>query len=174
MEKYSQAAWLIPLFPLAAFLILLALGRSYRRAGVIIGSIGSLAALVLSLLLFIDRLGVNSVDYNYAFNWIVIGDYTLRIGFEITPLTSLMLVIVTIVSFLVNVYSAGYMKKDERITVFYGYVALFTFSMLGLVLSDNLLSLYIFWELVGVCSFLLIGFWYTLPKARAAAKKRLS
>lgn len=171
MEKFYQAAWLIPLFPLAAFLIILALGRSYRRVGVIIGSLGSLAALVLSLLLFIDRLGVNSVDYNYAFNWIVIGDYTLRIGFEITPLTSLMLVIVTIVSFLVNVYSAGYMKKDERITVFYGYVALFTFSMLGLVLSDNLLSLYIFWELVGVCSFLLIGFWYTLPKARAAAKK---
>lgn len=171
MDIYSQAAWLIPLFPLAAFLVLLALGRSFRRAGVLIGTIGSLAAFVLSLIIVMERLGENAVDYNYAFDWIVIGDYTLRIGFEVTNLTALMLVVVTLVSLLVNVYSAGYMKKDERITVFYGYVALFTFSMLGLVLSDNLLSLYIFWELVGVCSFLLIGFWFTLPKARAAAKK---
>lgn len=171
MEMYSQAAWLIPLFPLAAFLVLTALGRSFRRAGVLIGSIGSLAAFALSLLILIDRLGANAVDYNYAFDWIKIGDYTLRIGFEVTNLTAMMLVVVTLVSFLVNVYSAGYMKNDERITVFYGYVALFTFSMLGLVLSDNLLSLYIFWELVGVCSFLLVGFWYSKPKARAAAKK---
>jgi NADH-quinone oxidoreductase subunit L len=171
MDRYTQAAWLIPLFPLAAFLVLTALGRSYRRAGVFIGSIGSLAAFLLSLLIVIDRLGANEVDYNYSFDWIVIGDYTLRIGFEVTNLTALMLAVVTLVSFLINVYSAGYMKNDERITVFYGYVALFTFSMLGLVLSDNLLSLYIFWELVGVCSFLLIGFWFTLPKARAAAKK---
>ncbi|MGG1634741.1 NADH-quinone oxidoreductase subunit L [Paenibacillus sp. NRS-1760] len=171
MNMYSQTAWLIPLFPLAAFLVLTALGRSYRRAGVIIGSLGSFGAFVLSLLIMIDRLGTNEVDYNYSFDWIAIGDYTLKIGFEVTNLTALMLVVVTLVSFLVNVYSAGYMKNDERITVFFGYVALFTFSMLGLVLSDNLLSLYIFWELVGVCSFLLIGFWFTLPKARAAAKK---
>lgn len=171
MNMYSQTAWLIPLFPLAAFLVLTALGRSYRRAGVIIGSLGSFGAFVLSMLIMIDRLGTNEVDYNYSFDWIAIGDYTLKIGFEVTNLTALMLVAVTLVSFLVNVYSAGYMKNDERITVFFGYVALFTFSMLGLVLSDNLLSLYIFWELVGVCSFLLIGFWFTLPKARAAAKK---
>lgn len=171
MDKYSQAAWLIPLFPLAAFLVLTALGRSYRRACVFIGSISSLAAFILSMLIMIDRLGANAVDYNYSFDWIAIGDYTLRIGFEVTNLTALMLAVVTLVSFLINVYSAGYMKNDERITVFYGYVALFSFSMLGLVLSDNLLSLYIFWELVGVCSFLLIGFWFTLPKARAAAKK---
>ncbi|OMF37162.1 NADH-quinone oxidoreductase subunit L [Paenibacillus sp. FSL H8-0548] len=171
MDIYTQAAWLIPLFPLIAFLVLTALGRSYRRAGVIIGSIGSLAGLLMSLLIVMDRISGKVLDYNYAFDWITIGDYTLRIGFEVTNLTALMLVVVTLVSFLVNVYSAGYMKKDERITVFYGYLSLFSFSMLGLVLSDNLLSLYIFWELVGVCSFLLIGFWFTLPKARAAAKK---
>ncbi|WP_141506515.1 NADH-quinone oxidoreductase subunit L [Paenibacillus luteus] len=171
MDKYTQAAWIIPLFPLVAFLVLTALGRSYRRAGVFIGSLGSLAAFAMSLLILTDRLSGSEVDYNHSFDWIAIGDYTLRIGFEVTNLTALMLVVVTLVSFIVNVYSAGYMKDDERITVFYGYVALFTFSMLGLVLSDNLLSFYIFWELVGVCSFLLIGFWFTLPKARAAAKK---
>ncbi|WP_028608283.1 NADH-quinone oxidoreductase subunit L [Paenibacillus harenae] len=171
MDMYSQAAWLIPLFPLAAFLVLTALGRSFRRAGILTGTAGSLAAFVLSMIIAVDRLGGRAVDYNYAFDWIRIGDYTLRIGFEVTNLTAMMLVVVTLVSLLVNIYSAGYMKDDERITVFYGYVALFTFSMLGLVLSDNLLSLYIFWELVGVCSFLLVGFWYAKPKARAAAKK---
>lgn len=171
MDMYSQTAWLIPLFPLAAFLLLTALGRSYRKAGVLIGTIASLLAFVMSLLILLERLKPNAVDYNYGYDWIVIGRYTLSIGFEVTNLIALMLVIVTLVSFLVNVYSAGYMKNDERITVFYGYVSLFTFSMIGLVLSDNLLSLYIFWELVGVCSFLLIGFWYTKPAARAAAKK---
>lgn len=171
MDEITPLAWLIPLFPFAAFLLLTALGRSYRRAGVLIGSIGSLAALVMSLLVFIERLGSDAVDYSEGFNWIQFGDYTFRIGFEVTNLNALMLVIVTAVSFLVNVYSAGYMKKDERITVFYGYVALFAFAMLGLVLSDNLLVFYIFWELVGVCSFLLVGFWYARPAARAAAKK---
>lgn len=171
MDKWTQTAWLIPLFPLTAFLILTALGRSYRRAGVIIGSLGSLGAFAYSLFILVDRLANSPLDYNKSFEWLAIGSYSLRIGFEITNLTSLMLSVVACISFLVQLYSAGYMKNDERITVFYGYVSLFTFSMLGLVLSDNLLSLYIFWELVGVCSFLLIGFWFTLPKARAAAKK---
>src|SRR5690606_27235534 len=86
-------------------------------------------------------------------------------------LNALMLVIVTFVSLLVNIYSKGYMHGDERISVFFSYVALFTFSMLGLVISENILELYIFWELVGVSSFLLIGFWYYKPEAKAAAKK---
>jgi proton-translocating NADH-quinone oxidoreductase, chain L len=171
VDQFTQTAWLIPLFPFAAFLLLTALGRGYRRAGVLIGSIGSLAALVMSLLVFFERLDPDAVDYSDGFKWIDLGDYALKIGFEVTNLNALMLVIVTAVSFLVNVYSAGYMKKDERITVFYGYVALFTFAMLGLVLSDNMLVFYIFWELVGVCSFLLVGFWYARPAARAAAKK---
>ncbi|MFF2092570.1 NADH-quinone oxidoreductase subunit L [Paenibacillus sp. NPDC058174] len=172
MEFYTQLAWLIPVFPLAAFLLLIALGRSYRTTAMLIGSAGSLAAFLLSLLVLFERLGPDAVDYSISsFKWIVIGDYTLRLGFEVTNLTSLMLVVITTVSLAVNVYSAGYMKNDERITVFYGYVALFTFSMIGLVLADNMLLLYIFWELVGVCSFLLIGFWYQRPAARAAAKK---
>lgn len=171
METYTNIAWVIPLLPLAAFLVITALGRSFRSAGVWIGSTLTLASFLLSLLVLIERLKPNAIDYNNGFNWIRIGDYTLTIGFEVTNLTALMLVIVTLVSFLVNVYSAGYMKDDERITVFYGYVSLFTFSMLGLVLSDNMLSFYLFWELVGVCSFLLVGFWYAKPAARAAAKK---
>lgn len=170
-DLYTKAAWIIPLLPLAAFLALTALGRSYRRSAPLIGGAASLAAFVMSLLVLTERLSPNAVDYSYSFDWIHIGNYSLAFGYEVTNLTSLMLCVVTLVSFLVNVYSAGYMRNDERITVFYGYVALFAFSMLGLVLSDNLLSLYIFWELVGVCSFLLVGFWYTRPAARAAAKK---
>jgi len=171
MDMYTQSAWLIPLLPLAAFLALTALGRSFRRAGVMLGTSGALAAFLFSLLVLIERLDVKNIDYSKDIDWIRVGDFSLRIGFEVTNLTALMLVIVSLVALLVNIYSAGYMKNDERLTVYYGYVSLFTFSMLGLVLSDNLLSFYIFWELMGLCSFLLIGFWYARPAARAAAKK---
>ncbi|WP_214627287.1 NADH-quinone oxidoreductase subunit L [Paenibacillus agaridevorans] len=171
MDFYTKSAWVIPLIPLAAFLALTALGRNYRKAGVMIGTFAALASFAMSVLVLVERFGQDAVDYNYSFDWIRIGGYTLEIGFEVTNLTALMLIVVTFVALLVNVYSAGYMKNDERITVFYGYISLFTFSMLGLVLSDNMLSLYIFWELVGVCSFLLVGFWYTKPAAKAAAKK---
>ncbi|MFC5647734.1 NADH-quinone oxidoreductase subunit L [Paenibacillus solisilvae] len=168
---FSQKAWLIPMFPLAAFLLLLAFGRSQRALGALLGIIGSLGALVLSILVLIEHMRDGASYYQYSFKWLEIGSFHINAGFEVTNLTALMLVIVTIVAFLVNVYSAGYMKEDERITVFYSYVALFTFSMLGLVLADNMLTLYIFWELVGVCSFLLVGFWYAKPEAKAAAKK---
>ncbi|GFN32694.1 NADH-quinone oxidoreductase subunit L [Paenibacillus xylaniclasticus] len=163
---YSEQAWLIPLFPLAAFLLLTAWGRSFRRFAPIVGAAGSFGSLVLSILVM-----AGGVEYRDRFDWIKMDGLSLSIGYEVTHLTSLMLVIVSFVSFLVCIYSAGYMKEDERITVFYGYVSLFVFSMLGLVLSDNMLMLYIFWELVGVCSFLLVGFWYHKPEAKAAAKK---
>ncbi|EXX87445.1 NADH:ubiquinone oxidoreductase subunit L [Paenibacillus darwinianus] len=169
---YSQYAWLIPVFPLVSFIVLTAFGRGMRSAGMLIGMLGSLAALVLSVLVLLERMtNGDSPEYNYSFDWITIGDFQLNAGYDVTNLSALMLFVVSVVAFLVNLYSAGYLKEDERITVFFGYVALFTFSMLGLVLSDNLLTLYMFWELVGVCSFLLVGFWYTKPEARAAAKK---
>jgi NADH-quinone oxidoreductase subunit L len=171
MDTFSQAAWLVPLFPLAAFLVLLAVGRGARRVAPQIGMVGSLGAFVLSLLILMERLKPAAVDFNNGFDWIRLGDYTLRIGYEITNLTALMLAMVSLVSLLVQLYSSVYMKTDERITVYYSYLSLFGFAMLGLVLSDNLLSLYLFWELVGVCSFLLIGFWYARPQAKAAAKK---
>ncbi|WP_168121422.1 NADH-quinone oxidoreductase subunit L [Paenibacillus sp. HB172176] len=171
MDFYTKIAWIIPMFPFLSFLILTALGRSYRMAGAAIGSSASLLSLLMSLLLLYERLQEGALDYSNSFEWISMGSFTLQIGYEITNLTAMMLVVVSLVSFLVNVYSAGYMKDDERIAVFYSYMSLFAFSMFGLVLSDNILSMYIFWELVGVCSFLLVGFWYSKPSARAAAKK---
>ncbi len=172
MESYSQLAWLIPLFPLAAFLVLIAFGRQWKELGAYVGIIATLASFVLSLLVWIERLGDNVNNYSWnSLEWIKVGEVSIRMGFEINNLNALMLLIVSLVSLLVNLYSKGYMQGDDRKTVFFSYVALFTFAMLGVVISENLLELYIFWELVGLGSFLLIGFWYFKPEARAAAKK---
>lgn len=169
---YSQYAWLIPLFPLLAFLILIAIGRQTKESVAYISILAALVSFVLAVLVFIERLGGDAEGYTWNdFEWIRIGDFDLRMGFEITNLNALMLVIVTFVSLLVNLYSKGYMREDDRIAVYFSYVSLFTFSMLGLVISENMLELYIFWELVGLCSFLLVGFWYYKPEAKAAAKK---
>ncbi len=169
---YSQYAWLVPMFPLLAYVILTAMGRQMKGVGSLVGIFGSLAALVLSLLIFMERLNGTVTEYIWnEWKWIDIGGFQVNVGFEINNLNALMLVIVTLVSFLVNLYSRGYMAEDDRMTVFFSYIALFTFSMLGLVIAENLFLLFIFWELVGVCSFLLVGFWYMKPEARSAAKK---
>ncbi len=168
---FSQYAWLVPAFPLAAFAILTALGRSLSRTGAWIATVASLASFVYSVMIAAERLAKNAEDYIGGFAWLRAGSVNLTAGYEVTNLTALMLVVVTLVALLVNIYSLGYMKDDERISTFFSYVALFTASMLGLVLADNLMILYVCWELVGVCSFLLIGFWYRKPEARAAAKK---
>jgi NADH-quinone oxidoreductase subunit L len=172
VSDYSQYAWLIPLFPLLAFLALTAMGRQMKDLGTNISIVAMFASFVVAMLIFLERLGGRVEDYTWdKLDWLKVGDVTLAMGFEVTNLNSLMLVIVTLVSLLVNIYSKGYMKEDPRINVFFAYIALFSFSMLGLVISENMLELYIFWELVGVCSFLLVGFWYYKPEARAAAKK---
>ncbi|MDB5053333.1 MAG: subunit of NADH:ubiquinone oxidoreductase [Bacilli bacterium] len=169
---YSQLAWLIPLFPLLAFLIVTALGRQAKELSVYVSIIASIASFALAVLILLGRLGAHVDNYTWDnFQWIKAGNFVLNMGFEVTNLNALMLFIVTLVSLVVNIYSKGYMKEDERISVFFGYVALFTFSMLGVVISVNIVELYIFWELVGVCSFLLVGFWYFKPEAKAAAKK---
>ncbi|CAG7655568.1 NADH-quinone oxidoreductase subunit L [Paenibacillus allorhizosphaerae] len=172
VSAYSQYAWLIPVFPLLSFLILTAVGRQLRDAGSYISIVAVFASFVLSVLIFWERIGGQVEDFTWnKLDWIKLGNGSLSMGFEVTNLNALMLVIVTLVSLLVNIYSRGYMHDDERINVFFAYIALFTFSMLGLVISENLVQLFIFWELVGVCSFLLVGFWYFKPEARAAAKK---
>ncbi|MEW9671180.1 NADH-quinone oxidoreductase subunit L [Ammoniphilus sp. 3BR4] len=164
-------AWLIPLFPLLSFLVLLAFGRQLKEGSAYVGIIATLAAFVVSLGAFFERFASGAEDYDFAFQWLTLGDNAIDMGFVVNPLNAMMLVIVTFVSLLVHIYSKGYMHGDERFPVFYSYLALFTFSMLGLVISPNLLQVYIFWELVGVCSFLLVGFYFFKPEAKAAAKK---
>ncbi|MEH7436258.1 NADH-quinone oxidoreductase subunit L [Neobacillus drentensis] len=164
-----ENAWLIPLFPLLSFLILLLFGKRLKEASSYVGILLTLASLVYSILVLFERF--SEPTYVTKFDWLTIGDLHLTAGFEVNQLNALMLFIVSLVSFLVHTYSKGYMHGDERFPVFYAYLGLFTFAMLGLVLSPNLLQTYIFWELVGVGSFLLIGFYFYKEEAKAAAKK---
>lgn len=165
-----QNAWLIPLFPLIAFILLVAFGRQLKEGSAWLGVVFTFGSFLLATMTLIERLQTEQ-GQAFAVDWLVLGDRVITMGFEVTPLNALMLFVVTLVSLLVHLYSRGYMDGDERISVFYAYLALFTFSMLGLVISPNVLQLYIFWELVGVCSFLLVGFYFYKPEAKAAAKK---
>ncbi len=171
MSSLAEYAWLVPVFPAVAFAALTAMGRGAGRANAWIGTLASLLSLILSLMIAGQRLSGAAEEYSSDFGWIQAGNVSLTLGFEVTNMTAMMLVVVSLVGFLVNLYSHGYMKDDARISTFYAYVALFTSSMLGLVLSYNLLTMYMFWELVGVCSFLLVGFYFQKPEAKAAAKK---
>ncbi len=172
MGTYSQYAWLVPLFPLLGFIIVLAAGRLVQRIGGPINVLLSIASFVVAALIGWERLtpGIENYVWN-DWTWLKIGDFNITLGFEINNLNALMLLIVTLVSMLVQLYSIGYMAEDDRKHVFFSYIALFTFSMLGVVMSENLIELYIFWELVGVCSFLLVGFWYEKLEAKKAAQK---
>jgi len=171
---------LIPLLPFITFLIL-GIG-SFKIKPKLAGFIGSVSlgtSLLLSLytafIYFIEVGKINGVYQTfYAFKstWMnFTNTLHIDIGILIDPISVMMLVVVTFISFLVHIYSIGYMKGDPGFTKFFAFLSLFTFSMLGLVLATNLFQIYIFWELVGVSSFLLIGFYYTKPSAIAAAKK---
>ena len=103
--------------------------------------------------------------------WVSIGEFTINVGYLLDPLTVTMLFVVTVVSFLVQLYSVGYMAEDDGFARYFTYMSLFAAAMLGLVIADNLLMVYVFWELVGVCSYLLIGFWYRNRAPANAAKK---
>ncbi|PLT35854.1 NADH-quinone oxidoreductase subunit L [Bacillus sp. V5-8f] len=165
-----ESAWLIPLFPLVSCLILLLFGSRLKEAGSsFVGIIFTFASFVWSVLTLIDRL--QSPTYKAEAGWLAIGEVQITAGIEINQLNALMLVIVSVVSFLVHMYSKGYMKGNARFSMFYAYLGFFTFAMLGLVMAPNLLQLYFFWELVGLGSFLLIGFYFYKDEAKRAAKK---
>ncbi|AYA78149.1 NADH-quinone oxidoreductase subunit L [Bacillus sp. Y1] len=164
-----ENAWIIPLFPLLSFLFLLLFGKKLKENSAYVGILLVGVSFVYSLIVIFERF--TQPTYKAELTWLSIGDVQLTAGFEVNQLNALMLVIVSLVSLLVHTYSKGYMHDDERFHVFYAYLGLFTFAMLGLVLSPNLLQTYIFWELVGVGSFLLIGFYFYKEDAKKAAKK---
>ncbi|MGI8385749.1 NADH-quinone oxidoreductase subunit L [Robertmurraya sp. P23] len=164
-----ENAWIIPLFPLLSFLFLLLFGKKLKENSAYVGILLVGVSFVYSLIVLFERF--TQLTYKAEGTWLSIGDVQLTAGFEVNQLNALMLVIVSLVSLLVHTYSKGYMHDDERFHVFYAYLGLFTFAMLGLVLSPNLLQTYIFWELVGVGSFLLIGFYFYKEDAKKAAKK---
>ena len=164
-----EFVWVIPLVPLLSFILLMLFGQKMRHLSPYIGT-GLLALTFIgSALIMAER--IDSPTYRATFEWLKVGDFRLTAGVEVNQLNALMLVIVSLVSVLVHMYSIGYMKGDGRIATFYAYLGLFTFAMIGLVLSPNLIQLYMFWELVGLGSFLLIGFYFYKESARDAAKK---
>ncbi|KAG6540437.1 hypothetical protein Mapa_018342 [Marchantia paleacea] len=117
-------------------------------------------AMLLSFHFFWQQI-TGSPIHRYLWSWVLYKNFVLEIGYLLDPLTSIMLVLVTTVAVMVMIYSDSYMFYDEGYIKFFCYLSLFTASMLGLVLSPNLIQVYIFWELVGMCSYLLIGFWFT-------------
>ncbi len=162
---------LIPFLPLGAFFVNLLLGRRVVRGQAhwpsTLAVLGSLAVSVMVLLDVLEGRTLNEDLYR----WILAGDFQVSVGFLIDQLTAVMLIVVTSVSFLVHVYSIGYMHGDPGYYRFYAYLSLFTFSMLMLVMANNFLQLYFGWEAVGLCSYLLIGFWYQKRSASDAGKK---
>ncbi len=161
---------LIPLLPLASFLILGLGGRWIKDNAHLVAVPAVFASLLLSVLAFIDVAGGQHTTLP-LYTWLVSGNLDVHIGLYIDRLTAVMLLLVTIVSSLVHVYTIGYMHGEPGYARFFSYIALFTFSMLMLVLADNLLQLFVFWEAVGLCSYLLIGHWYERASACSAATK---
>ncbi|HEU4683136.1 MAG TPA: NADH-quinone oxidoreductase subunit L [Nitrospira sp.] len=161
---------LIPLLPLAAFLILGLGGHWIKDRAHLVAVPAVVVSFFLSVLAFLDVAGGHHTTLR-LYTWLTSGALDIHIGLTVDRLTAVMLLLVTTVSALVHVYTIGYMHGEPGYARFFSYIALFTFSMLMLVLADNFLQLFVFWEAVGLCSYLLIGHWYERPSACAAATK---
>jgi len=167
-----QNVWLIPAFPLVAFLVNVSLGRRWLKqwtgplAATAIG-----ASAVMAIGVFLEVHGGHERTIVRLYEFIGVGDFHVDVAALVDPLSSAMLLVVTIVSFLVHVYSIGYMAHDRGFWRFFSWLPLFVFAMLILVLGDNYLVMFVGWEGVGLCSYLLIGFWFERPEPAGAAKK---
>jgi len=161
---------LIPLLPLASFLILGIFGHWIRDKAHLVAVPAVILSFGLSVFAFIDVAGGHHSTIR-LYTWLTSGMLDIHLGVRIDRLTVVMLLLVTTVSALVHIYTIGYMEGEPGYARFFSYIALFTFSMLMLVLADNFLQLFVFWEAVGLCSYLLIGHWYERPSAVAAATK---
>lgn len=178
--NYSSYIALIPLLPLAAFVLLGMFGRKYmNQSAGIIGTGLLLISTVLSIYtayqyFFVDgKVGDSYQTITaFKFTWLTFSEnVSIDMGIILDPISVMMLVVVTFVSLMVHIFSLGYMKGEERFATYYAFLGLFTFSMLGLVVSSNLFQIYMFWELVGASSYLLIGYYFQKPSAVAASKK---
>ena len=166
----SSAVWLIPAFPLAGALLNILFGRITGRRAHWIAVPALAGSFVASWMVFSQVWGGRPLTAQLA-PWIVAGEFDTWITAHVDQLTGVMLLVVTGVGFLIHLYSVGYMHGDPGYARFFAYLNLFVFSMTMLVLAGNFLLLYVFWEAVGLCSYLLIGFWYTRPAAAEAGKK---
>ncbi len=179
MNAYSYTL-LIPLIPLLVFLFTGLTGHKFKP--IVSGLIGTAGLLVVAVLSYMTAINYFWVDHTpdtvyssikaFEIPWLRFTDtLIIKLGILLDPISCMMLVVVSTVSLMVHFYSLGYMKGEKGFARFYAFLSLFSFSMLGLVLATNIFQMYIFWELVGVSSFLLIGFYYERPSAVAASKK---
>ncbi len=169
------AAWAIFFLPLASFVIIALIIRPFfNRYSKVAGYTTVLTisgSLVLSLWALKSTTGHEGAIGWQPHSWMTIGNLDINLGILMDSLTAIMLVVVTAISLMVQIYSQGYMRGDKGYARYFAFMSLFTASMIGLVLARNMIQLFVFWELVGLCSYLLIGFWYHRPSAVAAAKK---
>jgi NADH-quinone oxidoreductase subunit L len=167
--------WLIPFFPAVSSFLLILFGRKLPRK--YIGFQASLAvfiSFVFSLLAFFSLAGSGHEGHGLVknlFSWIQAGKFQIDLSLQFDQLTAVMCLVVSAVGFLIHVYAIGYMSKDKSLSRFFAYMNLFTFSMLILVMASNLVLMFVGWEGVGLCSYLLIGFWFEKPSAANAGKK---
>src|SRR5258708_32241174 len=173
MTWLVQNLWLVPALPLFAAGAVGVVTQRRRTLAASLAIVSMALALVLSCAAFVTTLGGRGALFREArnFDWFALGDAPVRLGWVLDPLAACMLVMVTFVGTLIFIYSVGYMARDENFTRFFCFLSLFAAAMLGLVIANSLLLLFISWELVGLSSYLLIGFWYQKPSAAAAAKK---
>ena len=173
MTWIVQNLWLVPILPMLAAAICALMGYRHRIAAASL-AIGSMAiSFLLALCAFAHVLGSHAGNGVQTVNvpWFQVGGEWLKLGWMLDPLTALMLLMVTFVGLLIFIYSVGYMAHDDNFTRFFCFLALFAGAMLGVVVANSLLLLFMCWEVVGLTSYLLIGFWYAKPEAAAAAKK---
>ena len=163
--------WTILASPLVAWGVIALYVRKIPKVAGYLAILAVGVSMVLSYVTLFNVIDAHGGIASYPHEWLTLGDLTVHLGVRIDGLTATMLVVVTTVSFLVQVYSQGYMSGDPGYGRYFAHMSIFTMSMLGLVLADNLFMIFIFWELVGLSSYLLIGFWFHKPSAAAAAKK---
>src|SRR5438874_2917048 len=163
--------WWIPAAPFAASLVILSLSNARRKSAAALAVAGQALALAMSMVAFALSMQAPGFRAVQNFTWFTFGEQALRLGFVLDPLAAAMLVMISLVGLCIFVFSIGYMADDKNFTRFFAYLSFFSGAMLGLVIANSLLLLFIFWELVGLASYLLIGFWIEKPTAAAAAKK---
>ncbi len=172
----SQLMWLIFLLPVFSFIIISFFVRPFVKPESRVAGYITIAAIGGSLVLSLWTLSAVMAAPHHELlvpdiSWVAVGNLNIHLGLLVDSLTAVMLVVVTVVSLMIQIYSQGYMQGDPGYHRYYAWMSLFTASMLGVVLADSLLLVFVFWELVGLCSYLLIGFWFHRPAAADAAKK---
>nr|YP_010815400.1 NADH dehydrogenase subunit 5 [Eremophila margarethae]UOI02509.1 NADH dehydrogenase subunit 5 [Eremophila margarethae] len=177
MEQTYQYAWIIPFLPLpvpmligVGLLLFPTATKNLRRMWAFSSILLLSIIMIFSTNLAIQQIKSSSI-YQYVWSWTLDNDFSLEFGYLIDPLTSIMSMLITTVGIMVLIYSDNYMAHDQGYLRFFAYMSFFSTSMLGLVTSSNLIQIYIFWELVGMCSYLLIGFWFTRTPAANACQK---